>query len=103
MFNGARITLTDRMVESARKIKGKLELGIRPMYLEIHSRSEKGSVQGKIKTVEDQGSCKVVTVMVDDCVLHAKVQEGMDIPESKAWLKFPPKWTKLFVDGKLIS
>jgi glycerol transport system ATP-binding protein len=101
-FNGAQIQIDDNVAARARTTQGKLELGIRPMYLEVHSQSTKGSVPARIKTVEDQGSCKIVTIIVDENILHAKVQEGQAIPENEAWLRFPPQWTKLFADGRLI-
>ena len=73
------------------------------MYLEIHSHPVEESIPGKIKTVEDQGSCRIVSVIVDDKILHAKVQEGKPISESEIWLRFPSQWTKLFADGCLIG
>jgi glycerol transport system ATP-binding protein len=102
-FNGTQITLSQDLADRARTAKGKLELGIRPMYLEIHSHPVEGSIPGKIKTVEDQGSCRIVSVIVDDKILHAKVQEGKPISESEIWLRFPSQWTKLFADGCLIG
>jgi len=101
-FNGARIKVGDDVAAHAQAAQGKLELGIRPMYLEVHSQSVNGGVSARVKTVEDQGSCKIVTVALDDNILHAKVQEGQAVPEDKVWLRFPPQWTKLFADGHLI-
>jgi len=101
-FNGTQIKINDGLAAKAQPAKGKFELGIRPMYLEVHSQSVEGGVPAKIKAVEDQGSCKIVTAVVDDNILHAKIQEGKSIPESEAWLRFPPQWTKLFADGRLI-
>jgi glycerol transport system ATP-binding protein len=102
-FGGTQITLDHDLAERARAAKGKLELGIRPMYLEIHSQSFDGGIPGKIKTVEDQGTCRVVSLLVGDNILHARVSEGKPIPEKEAWLRFPPQWTKLFADGRLIQ
>jgi glycerol transport system ATP-binding protein len=101
-FNGAHIKLDEKIAQTARSAKGKLELGIRPMYLEIHARKVDDSIKGNIKTVEDQGSCKIVTIVVDENILHAKVVEGQSIPEDEVWIRFPSKWTKLFADGRLI-
>ncbi len=101
-FNGARIKVGDDVAARAQAAQGKLELGIRPMYLEVHSQSVNGGVSARVKTVEDQGSCKIVTGALDDNILHAKVQEGQAVPEDKIWLRFPPQWTKFFVDGRLV-
>jgi glycerol transport system ATP-binding protein len=102
-LNGVRIKVGDDVAARAQAAQGKLELGIRPMYLEVHSQSVNGGVSARVKTVEDQGSCKIVTVALDDNILHAKVQEGQAVPEDKVWLRFPPQWTKLFADGHLIQ
>ena len=102
-FNEARIKVGDDVAARAQAAQGKLELGIRPMYLEVHSQSVNGGVSARVKTVEDQGSCKIVTLALDDNILHAKVQEGQAVPEDKVWLRFPPQWTKLFADGHLIQ
>jgi glycerol transport system ATP-binding protein len=101
-FNGAKITLNNDLAERAAAAKGKMELGIRPMYIEIHSQSVAGGMHGMIKTVEDHGNCKIVTATIDDHILYAKVQEGMPIPENSAWLRFPQQWIKLYADGCLI-
>jgi glycerol transport system ATP-binding protein len=82
--------------------QGKFELGIRPMYLELYAQSIEDGIPGKIKTVEDQGSCKIVTIIVDNNTLHAKVKEDKSIPENGAWLRFPPQRTKLYADGRLV-
>jgi len=101
-FNGAQITVSDGVAARAKAAQGKLELGIRPMYVEVHSQSVNGGVAARVKIVEDQGSCKIVTVALEDNILHAKVQEGQAVPEDKVWLRFPPQWTKLFADGRLV-
>ena len=101
-FNGAHIILDDQVAARGRQSSGKLEIGIRPRYLEVHSVSVDGGVPAKIKTVEDQGNCKIITLELDNSTLHAKVPEGKEVPATEAWLRFPPEWTKLFADGRLI-
>ena len=102
-FDGASIVLDDDVAAKGQKARGKLEVGIRPMYLEVHPRSVDGSVPATVKAVEDQGSFKIITLALNSTVLHAKIQEGQTIPENKGWLRFPPQKTKLFVDGRLVN
>jgi glycerol transport system ATP-binding protein len=101
-FNGAQITIAENVADKAQNTEGKMELGIRPMYLEVHSESVEGGIKGKIKTVEDQGTCKIVTAAIDDYILFAKVQEGQAISGDGVWLRFPHEWTRLYMDGHLI-
>jgi glycerol transport system ATP-binding protein len=102
VFNGARINLDDKVAASGRSSSGKLEIGIRPRHLELHPGSVDGGVPAKIKTVEDQGKCKIVTLEMDNNILRAKVAEGKAVPEGAAWVRFPLEYTKLFADGRLI-
>mgnify|MGYP000296465742 CR=1 FL=1 len=32
-----------------------------------------------------------------------KVPEGGAIPADQAWLRFPPAWTRLYADGRLVA
>jgi glycerol transport system ATP-binding protein len=102
-IDGARIVLDEDTAALGNKAKGKLELGIRPMYLEVHAQSIDGGIPASVRTVEDQGSFKIVTVNLTGHILRARLPEGQSVPESEAWLRFPPQWTKLFADGYLVN
>jgi glycerol transport system ATP-binding protein len=82
---------------------GKLELGIRPMHLLVSSAPVDGGVAATVKAVEDQGSFKILTLMMNAHTLRARIPEGHPVPESRAWIKFPRKRTKLFADERLIA
>ena len=84
------------------KARGVLELGIRPMHMEVHGSPVDGGVPVMIKTVEDQGSFKILTASLNGHALRARVPEGHPIPENQAWLTFPPQRTKLFADKRLV-
>ena len=101
--NGASIALNDQTASLAAKAKGELELGIRPMYLKVHAKAVEGGVPARIKSVEDQGSCKVVTVALGTQKLRARLSEEDAVPEGQAWVTFPSQWTKLFADERLVQ
>jgi glycerol transport system ATP-binding protein len=73
------------------------------MYLEVSSVPVENGVPAKVKTVEDQGCHKIAVLMLADKTLQAMLPEGKPVPEEKAWLVFPPQWTRLFADGRLIK
>ena len=56
-----------------------------------------------VKTVEDQGSYRIVNVSLAGKTLRARLPEGEPIPDDRAWLVFPPEWTRLFADGRLVK
>ena len=101
--DGARITLDKKTAALGRQARGKLEVGIRPMYLEVSSVPVENGVPAEVKAVEDQGSYKIVTLTLADKTLRAKLLEGKPVPEGKAWVVFPLQWTRLFADGRLVK
>ena len=101
--DGARIPLAEDVAAKGRNAQGKIELGIRPMHLQLSSVAVDGGVPGNIKSVEDQGSHRIVNVTLDGKILRVRMAEGEPIPEGTAWLVFPPEWTRLFADGRLVK
>ena len=102
-FDGVSIALDEETAAKGRETEGKIQLGIRPMYLEVHGEPVDGAVAAKIKVVEDLGSYRIVTLSLAGKELKAVVPENKPIPEGDAWLFFPPKWTRLFADGWLMK
>jgi glycerol transport system ATP-binding protein len=100
--DGARIVLDDDTVALAQKAQGKMEIGIRPTYLEVHTESVQDGIPAAVKSVDDQGSFKIVTVDMAGHILRARLPEEQAVPSNKAWLRFPKQWTKLFADERLV-
>lgn len=101
--DGASIALDDQVAAKGHGVQGRLELGIRPMHLKLSHEAVEGSVPAPIKAVEDQGGYRIVHLTLAGKILRARVQEGEPIPQGQAWLMFPPEWTRLFADGRLVK
>ena len=101
--DGVGIPLDDKMAAMGQKARGRLELGIRPMGLEVHAETVAGGVPARVYTMEDQGSFKILTVKLAGHTLRARLPEEKSVTQSDVWLRFPPRWTKLFTDGRLVS
>ncbi len=101
--DGAGIELDDDTAALGEKAQGELELGIRPMYLEVYAKAVDGGIPASVRTIEDQGSFKIVTVNLAGHTLRARLPEGQTVPENEAWLRFPIRRTKLFADGHLVK
>ncbi len=101
--NGTAVRIDDRLADRARAAKGQLELGIRPIHLELHDEAVEGGLPAAVRNVEDQGSARVVTVALDQNILRVKLPENRRPPENTAWLRFPAEWVRLFADGRLIE
>jgi glycerol transport system ATP-binding protein len=102
-IDGASIELENETAQLGNKIEGKLEIGIRPMFLECHATSVAGGIASQVKAVEDQGNFKIVTVKLAGHIIRARLPEEQAVPVGEAWLRFPSQWTKLFADGRLVK
>ena len=102
-INGATITLDPGTAEMARKVEGKLEVGIRPMHLEVNNTEVPNGIPVAVTALEDQGSNKVITMALDGHTVRARIPEAQPVPGEKAWLRFPPEWTRLFADERLVG
>ena len=78
---------------------GKLELGIRPEFLEIAD----SGVPATVTAVEDLGTHLIVTLRLGAATVKAKVGEGRAVPADTAYLRFPPERTLLYADGRLVG
>lgn len=101
--DGGGIALDEATLSMAQKAKGKLEVGIRPMYLEIHDEAVDNGLAAQVTLVEDQGNCKIVTLQLGEAVLRVRLPEEKPAPSERAWLVFPPEHTKLYADGRLLQ
>jgi glycerol transport system ATP-binding protein len=102
-IDGAAIALQERTATLGRASRGQMEIGIRPMHLEVHAKPVAGGVATRVKTVEDQGSFKIVSVTLNGHILRARLPEDRAVPQNEAWLRFPARWTRLFCDGRLVK
>ena len=101
--DGATIPLEPQAAARGAEAKGVLELGIRPIHLEVHDAPVDGGVLVAVKGVEDQGSFKIVTAALNGHTLRARIPEDRAVTADKVWLLFPPQRTKLFADQRLVS
>ncbi|WP_243546652.1 ABC transporter ATP-binding protein [Pseudodesulfovibrio tunisiensis] len=102
VFSGGTLPLPEHLAQAAADA-GKVEIGIRPMYLDIAGEKKNGGVPGTVINVDDEGSSRIATVMVGDNKLKAKVPEGREIPADACWVNFPAERTKLFCDSYLVK
>jgi len=96
------IALAPETAALAAKAKGALELGIRPIHLEVHAWAVEGGIPVAVKSVEDQGHFKIVTVALNGHILRARLPEDQPALANKAYVLFPPQRTKLFAGQRLV-
>lgn len=99
VVDGARIPLSDSALAGIGQATGKLELGIRPEFLEIAD----SGIPAAVTAVEDLGTHLIVTLRLGTATVKAKVGEGRGVPADTAYLRFPPERTLLYADGRLVG
>ncbi len=99
----ARIAADDNTIQRAKAATGRLEMGIRPLYLNISDTPLPHGFEVPVKRVEDQGSHRIITVDFQGHPLKARIAENDPIPESTAWIHFPKEWIRVFVDDHLLK
>jgi len=79
----------------------RLEIGVRPEFVRF---AEKG-IAVRILKVADSGRYRIVDTMADAeppataTIIKLLVAEGTPLPSGRAFLKFDPAYTQLYVDG----
>lgn len=101
--DGAAIQLDEATAAKGARAAGKLELGIRPMYLEAFAKPVEGGVAATVTAIEDQGSFRILTAALAGNTLRARLTEHQETPAGEAWLRFPPHRIRLFADERLVG
>jgi glycerol transport system ATP-binding protein len=79
----------------------RLEIGVRPEFV----RFAKSGIGVRILKVADSGRYRIVDTMADAeppataTIIKLLVAEGTALPSGRAFLKFDPAYTQLYVDG----
>ncbi len=102
--DGDRIRIAGSDIELALDAPpGEIELGIRPEFVELHAAATGETLPARITKVDDLGNFKLVTARLAGHELKVKVADGREVPAETAHLGFPPRWTRLYADGRLVE
>jgi glycerol transport system ATP-binding protein len=97
------VAVDPAVAAKARDAGGRLDLGIRPMYLEVLEEHAPEGLVGHVIAVDDEGSSRIVTVMIGDHKLKARVGEGKPVPADRCRVRFPMDRVRIFADDYLVG
>jgi glycerol transport system ATP-binding protein len=103
IVDGQRIPLDQATLAKASGVSGALEIGIRPQFLRLSAQREDTGVPVAIAAVEDLGNYLIVTARLGGHSLKVKLPEDATVPGEHGYLSFPPEWTRLYADGRLVA
>ncbi len=90
-------------MKAARNASGSLKLGIRPEFVQLKNEPEDGALPATISAVEDLGNYKIVRAKLGPEELAIKLPEEQALPSGQAYIGFPPRWTKIYADDRLVA
>lgn len=102
-IGGMSLPLAYDTVSAARDASGSLKLGIRPEFIQLTDHAEDGSLPVSIEAIEDLGNYKIVHVKLGEETLAVKLPEDQSVPTEQAFVSFPPRWTKIYADDRLVA
>ncbi|MCH8332702.1 ABC transporter ATP-binding protein [Candidatus Sumerlaeota bacterium] len=99
-LGGFEITLPqDKLRSLARQGRG-LQLGIRPERIEVSGARREGWPSLTVRSIENTGAYKVLTLAAGATKLSARVTESTIVSEGNpVWVRFPEQYAKLFSTG----
>jgi len=101
IVEGHRIPLSGEVLAASGQAEGRLEIGIRPEFLELSGGSS--GLPAEVEYVEDRGTHRLVKTRVGNNALFVKLRDDQSVPEDGARLRFPPEWTLLYADSHLVG
>ena len=94
----ASVTAAAKALEQNAKVS--LEMGIRPLYVQVWDQPGEHRIPVTVTRVEDQGNFKILTLMPEsgDAEIKARVPGDQSLPGERAWMDFPQDKIRLFAD-----
>ncbi len=102
MVEGNRIRLAEDTIGRIDGAGGRLELGIRPEFLELVFERPDDGVPATVNHLEDLGNHRIATVAMGSHSLRVKINEEAEVRGDLGWLVFPPRWSLLYQDSRLV-
>ncbi len=80
-----------------------IKIGIRPEFLHVWDEANDDAFAADVRVVEDLGTYKILTFVLDGVELKARLQEDQKVPHGKVYISFPDQWVKVYVNEFLVE
>ncbi|MEX0293816.1 ABC transporter ATP-binding protein [Pseudomonas putida] len=103
-FGDVHLALPDGLRERLAGTRGgRLQVGIRPEFVQLWDSPFEGALPGRVLDVEDLGTYRIVTLVLGGVALKARLAEDRPVPVAHAWVSLPTQWLLLYVDDLLLE
>jgi glycerol transport system ATP-binding protein len=82
---------------------GKLEIGVRAEYVEFAPEPGENTLAATVTGVLNQGSVRVVTLLVGGAEAKVSVTRGQPVPSGEVLVRLPADKIRVYVDGELAT
>ncbi|CAM3802696.1 sn-glycerol-3-phosphate import ATP-binding protein UgpC [Pseudomonas reidholzensis] len=82
---------------------GRLQVGIRPEFVQVWEHPLDGAFEARVVDVEDLGTYRIVSLALGGTTLKARLPEDRPVPLERAWVSLPSQWLMLYVDDLLLE
>ncbi|MBH3419543.1 ABC transporter ATP-binding protein [Pseudomonas putida] len=104
VFGDVPLALPDGLRERlAVTAGGRLQVGIRPEFVQLWDSPFEGAHPARVLDVEDLGTYRIVTLELGGVALKARLGEDRPLPVEQAWVSLPAQWLMLYVDDVLLE
>lgn len=104
LIGNHKLRLTDSLAaQVATASAQKIQIGIRPEFLQLREAAGEGTIPVVIDSVQDLGNFQIAAGRVDNQTFKVKVSEDQQVHSGPTFLYFPPERTLLYLDDWLCS
>lgn len=101
---GSPLILPSAIASRADKLKGRIDLGIRPEFVETSAEERSDWNRFTIQMVDHAGAYQVLTLQSGSLQIKARVEDHSISKEGDPmWVNFPSEKTNLYADGERVA
>lgn len=103
-FGDVHLPLPPALLTRLPELAGnRLQLGIRPEFVQITEAPCAGGLPAEVTHVEDLGTYKILDFHLGGQPMKARLPEAQAVPREHAWVSFPSQWLMLYADDVLVE
>ncbi len=103
VFDDVVIPLNAALIDDGVTISNNIKIGIRPEFVEVVDAASADSYLCDVVDVENLGTYKILTVVLGRQQIKVRISEDQSVPIDKAYITFPEKYLKLYIDEYLVK
>lgn len=102
-IKGCSLAVPQDVQDKVGKLRGSIELGIRPEFIETSAQPREGWSPFSLQAVDHAGAYQVLTLSLEELRIVARVNDKFQVTESgKVWVRFPEDKMNVYREGAIV-